>query len=316
MIVVTGAAGFIGSNLVAGLNRAGYSNILAVDNLEDGKKFFNLATCEIADYMDKQQFREQILSGDFKRKISSILHQGACSDTTLWDGKYMLDNNYQYSKDLLQFCIENDCRFIYASSAAVYGGSREFIEDKKYEQPINVYAYSKYLFDHYVRRLEGLLTTQVVGLRYFNVYGRNEQHKGAMASVAYHLYQQLKASGKCNLFGAYDGYAKGEQLRDFIHVNDVVKVNLWLLENPQVSGIFNCGTGKAASFNAVAAAVIKAFGSGDLNYIPFPDKLKGSYQSYTQANIDSLRQAGYAQDFLSVADGVAEYANYLANAPQ
>lgn len=309
MIVVTGAAGFIGSNLVKALNDMGRSDIIAVDDLTDGTKMFNLADCEIADYLDKDDFLAKITSGMFDNQLEVIFHQGACSSTTEWDGKFMMTNNYEYSKLLMHFSTQNNCQFIYASSASVYGGSDKFIEQRELEKPLNVYAYSKFLFDQYVRRQN--FNTQVAGLRYFNVYGPREQHKGGMASVAFHFNNQINANGICRLFEGIDGYDNGEQLRDFVYVEDVVKVNLWLWQNPSISGVYNCGTGQAQSFNDVANAVIDYHAKGQIEYIPFPDKLKGAYQSYTQADLTQLRAAGYTDAFKTVEQAVPEYLNWL-----
>lgn len=309
MIVVTGAAGFIGSNLVKALNDLGRKDIIAVDDLTDGTKMANLADCEIADYLDKDDFLAKIKSGMFDNQLEVIFHQGACSSTTEWDGKFMMNNNYEYSKVLMHFSTQNNCQFIYASSASVYGGSEKFIEQRELEKPLNVYAYSKFLFDQYVRRQN--FNTQVAGLRYFNVYGPREQHKGGMASVAFHFNNQINANGICRLFEGVDGYGNGEQLRDFVYVEDVVKVNLWLWQNSSVSGIFNCGTGQAQSFNDVANAVIDYHAKGQIEYIPFPDKLKGAYQSYTQADLTQLRAAGYTDVFKTVEQAVPEYLDWL-----
>lgn len=312
MIVVTGGAGFIGSQLVAGLNRLGKEEILVVDDLKDGKKFVNLSVNKIADYMDKDEFRE-LIQGRNKlcEEIELIFHQGACSTTTEWDGRYMMDNNYTYSKELLHFSIERSIPFIYASSAAVYGINTKFIEKSENENPINVYGYSKLLFDDYVRALKPEPKSQVVGLRYFNVYGPRESHKGSMASVAFHFNSQIKESGELKLFEGSHGYADGEQLRDFIYVDDVVNVNLWLMDNPDVSGIYNIGTGTAKSFNDVANAVIAWHARGEIKYIPFPDTLKDSYQSFTEADINSLRCTGYDKEFTPLEEGVHSYMDIL-----
>jgi len=255
MIIVTGGAGFIGSNIVQGLNAKGLDDILVVDDLSDGTKFKNIVDARISDYMDKDDFLDSVLGGDFDDvAIEAVFHQGACSSTTEWDGQFMMENNYEYSKTLLHFCQAKKVPFIYASSASVYGGGSVFKEDLANEAPLNVYGYSKFLFDQYVRAQT--LTSQVVGLRYFNVYGPREQHKGSMASVAFHLNNQLLEKGEIKLFAGCDGYGDGEQLRDFVYVGDVVDVNLWFLDNPAVSGIYNCGTGKSQPFNDVAKGVL------------------------------------------------------------
>ncbi len=316
MIIVTGGAGFIGSNLVKALNEQGRSDILVVDNLENGKKFINLADCDIADYLDKRDFLELVEEGEDLGEIEVIFHQGACSTTTEWDGRYMLDNNYEYSKALLDYALERAIPFIYASSASVYGdGSRGFSEQRDNEFPLNVYAYSKFQFDQYVRQLLPEANSQVAGLRYFNVYGPREQHKGSMASVPFHLFNQLKQGENPKLFGAYDGYGPGEQKRDFIYVCDVVDVNLWLWQHPEVSGIYNCGTGRAQTFRELAQAVIDWYGKGEIEYIPFPDHLKGAYQSFTEADMTALRAAGYDRPFKTVQEGVPLYLDWLSTSP-
>jgi ADP-L-glycero-D-manno-heptose 6-epimerase len=322
LYVVTGAAGFIGSRLVGALNRAGITDILAVDDLEDGAKAKNLAGIEIEDYLDKREFLSQLETGRLDGGIEAILHLGACSDTMETDGRYMMENNYAYSKALFDWCQDEQAPFIYASSAAVYGPGKEFGETRENEEPLNVYAYSKYLFDQYVRKRIENRTAQVAGLRYFNVYGPNEAHKGRMASVAFHAFNQFRADGRVKLFEGSDGYGDGEQQRDFVHVDDAVSVNLWLLENREISGIFNCGTGQAQTFNEVAAAVVNTVNGTDfavdelvqknfIEYIPFPPQLVGKYQSYTQADLSRLREAGYPGEFQRVEEGVAAYVREL-----
>jgi len=326
MYVVTGAASFIGSNLVKALNERGIMDVIAVDDMKQGAKFANLVDCEIADYLDKDEFLDRIEDGTFDGQLSAILHQGACSDTTETDGRYMMRTNYEYSKRLLDFCINDEVQLLYASSAAVYGAVREFREARECEAPLNVYGYSKFLFDQLVRRRHEERTTQVVGLRYFNVYGERESHKGRMASVACHFFNQYRGAGHVRLFTGSGGYGDGEQRRDFVSVEDCVRINLFFLDHPGRSGIFNAGTGNAQSFNDVAVATVntcrKAKGEspltlaamrerGIVQYIPFPEDLKGRYQSYTQADVSALRAAGYSAPFLTVEQGVAAYCQKL-----
>jgi ADP-L-glycero-D-manno-heptose 6-epimerase len=310
MIIVTGGAGFIGSNLVRALNSRGERDILVVDDLTDGHKFANLADCEIADYWDKDLFQQRLRLG-LTLQPQCIFHQGACSVTTEWDGRYMMETNYRFSTELLDYCLAQEIPLIYASSAAVYGASGEFKEHPSVERPLNVYGYSKLLFDQYVRRRLSEKSSQVVGLRYFNVYGPGEAHKGAMASIAWHLNQQILDDGEAKLFEGSDGYDAGEQRRDFIYVDDVVDVNFWFSDHPECSGIFNVGTGQASTFNDVAKAVIRSRGKGAISYIPFPGTLKESYQSFTEANIAALRTVGYEASFLDVRSGVSAYLNRL-----
>jgi ADP-L-glycero-D-manno-heptose 6-epimerase len=311
VIIVTGGAGFIGSNLVLGLNARGYDDILVVDHLTNGIKYRNLVDCKIADYLDKSTFLERLQQGAFHAEaIEAIFHQGACSSTTEWDGRYMMDNNYEYSKTLFHYCQSHKIPFIYASSAATYGADLTFKEELAYEGPLNVYGYSKFQFDQYLRR-HTKLAAQVIGLRYFNVYGPREAHKGSMASVAFHLNNQIKQSDELKLFEGCDGYGNGEQRRDFVYVGDVVDVNLWFLDNPQASGIFNCGTGRSQTFNDVANAVIRYHQRGHIKYIPFPEHLKGCYQSFTEANLENLRGIGCQHQFKSVEQGVQLYMEWL-----
>lgn len=325
-IVVTGAAGFVGANLVRGLNARGETSIIAVDNLANADKFRNLADCEIADYLDKDEFLGRLAAGDFDDDLAAVLHQGACSDTMESDGRYMMRNNYRYSVTLLDHCQNNDIPLLYASSASVYGGGSTFVERREHERPLNVYGYSKFLFDQYVRRVLPERTAPIVGFRYFNVYGPREAHKGRMASVAFHFYNQYRANGQVRPFEGSGGYAAGEQRRDFVAVSDVVGVNLDFLGRPERSGIFNLGSGRAQSFNDVAVAVINACRAKDgqppaslvdlvrartIEYVEFPPQLVGKYQSFTQADLTALRAAGYAGAMTSVEEGVAGYVEWL-----
>jgi ADP-L-glycero-D-manno-heptose 6-epimerase len=326
MIIVTGAAGFIGSNLVKALNERGETDIVAVDNLSRGDKFRNLVDCSIADYLDKEEFFDQLGAGAFDGEIAAVLHQGACSDTMESDGRYMMENNYRYSAGLLEFCRAEEIPFIYASSASVYGAGPTFREDPASEKPLNVYGYSKFLFDNLVRRRWQDNTAQVVGLRYFNVYGPREAHKGRMASVAFHFFNQYRSEGCVKLFEGSGGYAAGEQRRDFISVDDVVAVNLHFLAHPESAGIFNVGTGRAQTFNEVAVATVNAsrasegesaldpqqmLSKGLIEYVSFPPGLREKYQSYTQADLAQLRAAGYRAPFLTVEQGVSRYVDWL-----
>jgi ADP-L-glycero-D-manno-heptose 6-epimerase len=327
--VVTGAAGFIGANIVKALNERGETNIIAVDNLTKADKFKNLTDCEIADYLDKEEFLDLVEEGVLDGSVAAIFHEGACSDTMETDGRYMMENNYRYSGALLKFCQDEGAQFLYASSASVYGSGRVFSESREFESPLNVYGYSKFLFDQSVRRMWGERIAQVVGFRYFNVYGPREQHKGRMASVAFHFFNQYRSEGRVKLFEGCDGYPNGEQRRDFVSVEDVVRVNLWFLDHPGVSGIFNVGTGRCQSFNDVAAAAVNACRAADgqaaltldqmqaqgiVSYIAFPEALKGKYQSYTEADISALRRAGYDAPFYSVEEGTARYIEHLLKA--
>jgi ADP-L-glycero-D-manno-heptose 6-epimerase len=327
--IVTGAAGFIGSNLVKALNERGEKNIIAVDHLKNADKFKNLVDCEIADFLDKADFLRKLQDGFYDGLVSAVLHQGACSDTMETDGRYMMENNYQYTLELLNYCQSEEIPFLYASSASVYGGGGVFKESREYESPLNVYAYSKFLFDQIVRRRWHKRDAQIVGLRYFNVYGAREQHKGRMASVAFHFFNQYRADGKVKLFEGCDGYEDGGQLRDFVSIEDVVKVNMHFLDHPQHGGIFNLGTGQAQSFNDVAVATINTLRQaegenalslkelhqqGIISYIPFPEALQGKYQSYTQADIGALRNTGYEEPFLTVEQGVSRYVEQMLKA--
>ncbi|MBX3588206.1 MAG: ADP-glyceromanno-heptose 6-epimerase [Ramlibacter sp.] len=331
-IVVTGAAGFIGSNLVKGLNARGIDDIIAVDDLTQGDKFRNLADLRIADYLDASVFYDRFADGAFGR-VEAVFHEGACSDTMETNGRYMMENNYSLSCNLFAACQKRGTRLLYASSAATYGGSDTFRETPEFEKPLNVYGYSKLLFDQRMRRELGTdfsaATTQVAGFRYFNVYGPREQHKGRMASVAFHQFNQFQAEGRVKLFGEYGGYAPGEQMRDFVFIDDVVAVNLWFLDHPDRSGIFNLGTGRAQPFNDVALAVVNGMRTRKhqpaldltgatqaqlIEYVAFPDALRGKYQCYTQADLGRLRAAGCDHAFCDVQTGVARYIDTLGGA--
>ena len=328
-IVVTGAAGFIGSNIIKGLNVRGVDDIIAVDDLTMGDKFKNLADLQIADYVDADDFYDLFAEGAFG-DVEAVFHEGACSDTMELDGKYMMDNNYTLSCELFHACQDQGTRLLYASSAATYGGSDTFSESPEFEKPLNVYGYSKLLFDQRLRREVGQrfekASTQVAGFRYFNVYGPREQHKGRMASVAFHQFNQFQADGKVKLFGEYGGYGAGGQMRDFVFIDDVVAVNLWFLDHPEQSGIFNLGTGKAQPFNDVAITVVNALRKSQnqaavsieeavhgslIDYIAFPPALVGKYQSYTQADLSALRATGCDHTFADVQTGVAAYMHWL-----
>ena len=308
MIVVTGGAGFIGSNLVRELNERGIRDVAVVDHLGVTSKFLNLCDCTICDYFDKQEFLSAIRDSSLSGKIEGIYHQGACSDTMEYDGTYMMENNFTYSKHLLHFALRHRVPFVYASSAAVYGASKIFAEHPANEHPLNVYGYSKLAFDQYVRRQLAKAESTVVGLRYFNVYGPREDHKGRMASCVHQFSGQLRSNGTIRMFEGSGGYGPGEQRRDFIAVSDVVKINLFFGEGPVRQGIFNAGTGASRSFNDVGHSLLNMLGFGRIEYIPFPEGLRDKYQSFTQADISSLRAAGYYAPFASIEEGVCETA--------
>jgi ADP-L-glycero-D-manno-heptose 6-epimerase len=333
-VVVTGAAGFIGANIIKGLNARGITNIIAIDDLTQGDKFLNLVDLSIADYVDARVFYERFAAGAYGQ-VEAVFHEGACSDTMEQNGQYMMDNNYRVSCDLFTACQAQGTRLLYASSAATYGGSDTFVEVPEYEQPLNVYGYSKLLFDQRLRHVLGTkfenTKSQVVGFRYFNVYGNREQHKGRMASVAFHQFNQFKEHGHVKLFGEYGGYAPGMQQRDFVYINDVVAVNLWFFDHPTASGLFNLGTGRAQPFNDIAVAVVNTLHSLQnkaavhsaqtlaqlvsqqlIQYIPFPTALVGKYQCHTQADLTALRAIGCDHAFADVALGVSSYVRQLA----
>lgn len=313
MIVVTGAAGFIGSNIARALNVRGRQDILLVDHLKDGHKYRNMVDLAAIDYMDRDTFLQLVEREDrFLKDVEVIFHEGACSNTTLWDGIDMMTVNYEYSKTLLHWCDAQRIPFIYASSAAIYGASNVFTPDVKLESPLNLYGYSKLIFDRYYTRLQDQFKTQVVGLRYFNVYGKGEGHKTTMCSVIRHFYNELLRDNQITIY-VCDGYEPGEQRRDFIFIDDVVKLNLWFWENPNLSGIHNCGTGVAASFNEIAQVLIDWYGQGSIVYQPLPKKLKGAYQTYTQADMSEVRRLGYDAPFTSIEQGIVSYVEQLSS---
>jgi len=326
MYIVTGGAGFVGSNIVAGLNDRGLSNVIVVDDLEDGVKVSNIIDLEFSDYLDKSQFLKDVIKNGLPQQTRMVFHQGACSDTTVTDGHFMMENNFSYSKHLYEACRSCDVPFVYASSASVYGESKVFEELSEYENPLNVYALSKLIFDRYVRVREASCMNQVVGLRYFNVYGAREQHKAHMASVAYQLFHQYQATGQVRLFGASGGYGDGEQRRDFVSIEDIVDANLFCMDHPDFKGIFNLGTGVSRSFNDIGLAVVNSCrtvsGSKSLSleecqtqeiisYFDMPTSLTGKYQDFTQADVGRLREAGYDRKFTALEDGVRRYVDWL-----
>jgi ADP-L-glycero-D-manno-heptose 6-epimerase len=325
MLIVTGGAGFIGSNLVFALNRAGYTDLLVVDNFSDYRrpaegiigtrpelKRENLAGAEYTQLIDKVAFREDMKSGKLDGlQIDAILHQGACSNTLEDDVDYMMDNNYMYSRELLDFALARKIPFVYASTAAVYGLSEQFAPVPANEHPLNVYGESKRVFDNYVRLLLPKAESTVVGLRYFNVYGPHELHKGRMASVIHHFTEQLKSTGTIRMFEGSGGYGPGEQRRDFVFVGDLCRMNLFFAglgdgrKSKRVfKGVVNAGTGSAHTFNQVAQALFEVHGKGKIEYVPFPADLAGRYQHFTQADITSLREMGYREPFTRLRDGV------------
>ena len=304
MIILTGGAGFIGSNILHALNARGVTDVMVVDRL--GDNFHNLCDLQFSDFMQPEEFTRAIERKILPGRIEAIFHQGACADTTCDDGRYMIENNFTFSKSILHFALSAKVPLVYASSAAVYGSSSAFAPSRENERPLNLYALSKLAFDNHVRSVAAKSGSTVAGLRYFNVYGPRESHKGKMASMVYQLYRQLKASGRARLFKGTDGYADGEQRRDFVFVGDIVRVNIALAEGPVRNGIFNVGTGEPRSFNDAARIIIAQLGGGAIEYVPFPEKLAGRYQSFTQAELSALRNAGYSDPFASLEDGIAQ----------
>ena len=315
MIIVTGGSGFIGSNLIHSLNKIGFDEILVIDDLSDGRKLINLFSANISDirsYIDIDEILQSIPSSD----VEAIFHLGACSDTMEWDGNYIMNVNYQFSKKIMQFALSKQIAFIYASSASVYGKNKSSVTNPKNEKPINVYAYSKLLFDQYVRTLLPTAKSQIVGLRYFNVYGPNEQHKETMASVVYHFYNQVIKTGRLSIFGSYNEIKPGEHSRDFVHVYDTVIAKLWFMKNKEISGIFNIGTGNSFTYNSLAGHICEWFEQNkgivtEQQYVPFPEKLKGSYQDFTCADLSLLRKVGFNHQFLDLKEGVYSYLDAL-----
>lgn len=322
MIIVTGGAGFIGSNLVHELNAYGITDILIVDNLTNARKFRNLHGARYVDYLDKREFRRAISEKQLGAgRIEAILHQGACSNTLEDDGVYMMDNNFQYTKEVLAFAIRENAPLVFASSAAVYGlsGAGRFTPTVENECPLNVYGYSKLVFDHYFRNQLAIdrVPITAVGLRYFNVYGPREQHKGRMASVIHHFSKQMRETGKVRLFASSGGYDDGEQRRDFVYVRDLARLNMFFAQvgpyapksgeiHKLYRGVANAGSGVSRTFNDIARALMAVHGEATIEYVPFPEDLEGRYQHFTEADLTSLRQLGYNAEMTSLEPGIVE----------
>lgn len=311
MIIVTGGAGFIGSALIASLNRRKITDILVVDQLGTDEKWKNLRNLAFADYVEKADLLEMILNKGLDRPIEAIFHLGACSDTTESDASYLLKNNYEYTKILAQWAAGNNVRFIYASSAATYGSGEAGFADAEDRIetlcPLNMYGYSKHMFDLWARR-NGLLG-KIVGLKYFNVFGPNEYHKGNMRSFIVKAFEQINACGTVRLFKSYESdYADGEQVRDFIYVKDAVEMTLFFLDNLNLGGLYNVGTGQARMWNDLVTAVFAAMGKEPkIEYIDMPDSIRNQYQNFTRAEMAKLRKAGYDRDVMSLEDAIGEY---------
>lgn len=304
MIIVTGGAGFVGSNLLRQLNAEGECDVLVVDNLRNADKYRNLVSCRFHDYIAKEDLPGRL---EGLRNVEAILHQGACTDTLEYNGEYMLRNNFDYSKTLLHFAIDREIPFVYASSAAVYGHAEIASEDEENEWPLNVYGYSKLILDRYVRQVAATAKSTVVGLRYFNVYGNGEAHKGKMASMVFQLANQVRSTGVARLFGAIGRYGPGEQTRDFVYVKDLVDLNLFFLKRSGTKAIVNAGTGVSRSWNDLARAVITELGTGRIEYIDFPESLRDKYQFNTRADLSLLRKLGYDRPFHTLEEGVHDY---------
>ena len=315
-IIVTGGAGFIGSNIIAALNARGEDDILVVDDLGKDEKWKNLVGLRYEDYIDRDHFRNAV-QHDALEKVRAVFHMGACSSTTEQDATFLADNNYRYTRDLCEWCLRNGTRFIYASSGATYGdGSTGYsdLDDATYAlKPLNMYGYSKHMFDLWA--LKNDLMSTIVGLKFFNVYGPREDHKGDMRSVVNKAYGQILETGEVKLFKSYNAaYKDGEQVRDFVYVKDAVEVCLYFMDKPRAAGLFNVGTGKARTWIDLVSAVFAAMGKPPkIQFIDMPETLRAKYQYHTQANVAKLQHAGYTNPFTSLEDGVKDYvATWLA----
>ncbi|MCK4956132.1 MAG: ADP-glyceromanno-heptose 6-epimerase [Candidatus Cloacimonetes bacterium] len=315
MIIVTGGAGFIGSAFIAKLNEEGISDIVIVDKLRSGEKWKNLVGKKYIDFIDKEDFWPLLDTGMFD-SAEAVVHLGACSATTERDGDYLMDNNFYYSRELAEWALAKKIRFIYASSAAVYGDGKLGYSDADELtgklKPLNMYGYSKQLMDNWV--IDNELQDDVVGFRFFNVFGPNEYHKGNMMSVVAKSFKQVQESGRVTLFNSPNpDFEDGMQMRDFVYVKDVVEVIYWFLQNPQSNGIFNLGTGQANTFMDLVKAVFKALDKeAKIDIVEMPEELRGKYQYYTQAEMQKLVDAGCSIGFSSLEDSVADYVkNYL-----
>lgn len=314
--IVTGASGLIGSALIWALNQAGEDDILAVDHLGESEKWKNLRALRFADYMEKDLFRQKLDKNQLGPGIKAILHMGACSATTEKDASYLADNNFNYTKELASCAAYHEIRFIYASSAATYGEGEYGYEDDESKltmlRPLNMYGYSKQMMDQWAHR-NGLLK-KMCGVKFTNVFGPNELHKNDMRSVVCRSFEQIRDTGKVKLFKSYrSDYADGEQMRDFIYVKDAVKMVLFLMNNPDRNGLYNIGSGRAETWNALVSAVFKAMGrKPEIEYIDMPESLRAKYQYYTKAEMRKLKQAGYAENARPLEDSVSDYVkNYL-----
>lgn len=308
--IVTGGAGFIGSNIIAALNERGEEDILVVDHLGQSEKWRNLVGLRFADYREKDDFRAAV-QFDRLETVDAVFHMGACSSTTESNASYLVDNNYRYTRELCEWCLEHDVRFIYASSGATYGdGSLGYSDDDETTlrlRPLNMYGFSKHMFDLWALR-RGLFD-RIVGLKFFNVFGPREDHKGEMRSVVNKAFHQIMENGEAKLFRSYRAdYKDGEQVRDFVYVKDAVNVALWFADHPDVSGLFNCGTGRERTWNDLARAVFAAVGRPPkIVYVDMPDYLQGKYQYHTVADMTKLREAGYREPFTELEEGVRDY---------